>query len=153
MFTNHYAEYMDKVEHALETALDKRLAGTISDLNNIPEHVIDECNRLSNPFYIECLISFYASQDNKKYIRQFVHTILLPKKDHKTWRKGRVLLPSISLANQLTKTISDIYTGLPVNCDRIVEVEYYSWQQGVSTAGCFAVVQSEANYKSPKQHC
>ncbi|HTF97300.1 MAG TPA: hypothetical protein VL995_14275 [Cellvibrio sp.] len=149
MSSEHFSEKIIEIEHILGVELDKKLAGTVSNLNEIPSHIILECNKLKNPYHVECLIRFYVTDDNEKYLRQFVHTVIFQKRDHKNWKKGRILLPDTSLKDQLEKSLSEIYQKVDVLFDLIVSPQYVPWEQGVNTLGSFAVVESMATYKSP----
>lgn len=137
----------NKPHSKLEIELDKKEAGSVSDLNEISLTLIDQCKKLKDAYEIECFLQFYVTEDNYRYLRAFVNTVVLSGKDPKKWKAGRVLVPSISLNDQMKIPIEDIYGTQLVDFSLIIKPRYKDWSQGIGTVGCFVVLEPDANYR------
>lgn len=138
---------LNVIQNNLEIQLDKKKISTISDLNEISLMLIEQCKSLNDPYEIECFLKSYVTEDNYRYLRAFVNAVILRGKDPKKWRVGRILVPSVSLNDQMKMLLDDYYSSKLVDYSLIIEPEYSEWSQGLGTVGCFVILEPNANYR------
>jgi hypothetical protein len=79
----------------------------IDDLNRTPDHVIETARGLDFPARLSYLVS-EVTRDNRAFLHDFVREVIVGGEPAATWRRGRVLVPSGSLRDLLTKRAEDI---------------------------------------------
>lgn len=137
------------VENRLGVTLKKKDQFSVSDLNDFPEELIWNARLLKDIGSILPYLEFYVNETDRSYIKPFMHQVILGHKDMKTWRKGRVLVPDVTLEDQLTKGLPEIYGAFLPELKAVRKPELRQWSQKSTIIGAFAIPQPEAGYRSP----
>lgn len=123
----------------------KKDAACVSNLNVIPERIQQVLARIDDTYGKILFLEYCTTSENHKYLRQFVHLILLEGKDPACWKIGRSLKPDTSLENQLTKSLFEIFGELETKICLIEEPQKKMWNE-VGETGCFVIKQEDARY-------
>ena len=142
-------ERLNKIaSEELQLSLDIKDKGSVPDLNSVPLKQLEIAKRFKHPFVIEAYLNFLLPEKDWKYIRAFVHQVVLGDRDAKTWRKGRMLSPDVSLKDQLTKTKEEILGEYIHEVQFIMKPDFYNWSQGATGIGGFVFPEPDADYTS-----
>lgn len=141
-------QLIKKVEKQSGYLLEKEDKNSIDDLNKTPKKIIEVARKLTHEIDRFELFSFLTSEPNHNVLRGFIKDVVENEIPVNTWMKGRILLPDISLNDQLTKRINQI---IPSNLDytHIVLPRYEAWEQASCIGGSPAILDQKATYKTP----
>jgi hypothetical protein len=121
---------------------------SIADLNDIPEALIAEARKL-HPFDARDLLAYYTMPEDRTYLRDFVENVVFGTQSARRWRRGGVLVPAVSLDDQLRLSRAAILGPLGGPCEVRIVPRLSSWRAGTSREGAPARPWPERNYRSP----
>jgi hypothetical protein len=142
-----YLERKEEIERELGIKIDVHNIRKFSSLNELSNDITGQCERLSNPFFKECFLSYYVDEKDWSYLKAFVFGALMRGVPASEWLKGRVRVPDISLDDLLKEKLKEIYAELDVDYTCIVSPWGRPWRRS-KVAGAFAKVESDSDYRS-----
>ena len=118
----------------------------IAHLNDVPEALLREARSLSDDGRIKALLMRHTDPDAWEYLDSFVEGVVLGGEDVARWRRGQVVVPDFSLADQLRLDAADLLAPLGGELARRVPPSLADWRAGVSWVGAPALVLPDADY-------
>jgi hypothetical protein len=118
----------------------------IAHLNDVPESLLREARSLSDGGLIKALLMRHTDPDAWEYLDSFVEAVVLGGEDVARWRRGQVVVPDFSLADQLRLEPVDLLAPLGGELSRRVTPSLADWRAGVSWVGAPALVLPDADY-------
>lgn len=120
----------------------------IADLNEVPEPLLRQARSLAEPGAIAALLTRHTTPENWEYLEPFVEDVVLGGQDAAGWRRGQVLVPDFSLADQLRLEPAELLAPLGGGFAHRVRPSYGEWRSGASWVGAPALLLPGANYRS-----
>jgi hypothetical protein len=137
----------------IERKLGRRLLpadrGRISNLNEVPAVMVEQARALGSVLLAESLLAYITSTECHPFLKRYVQDVIFGKASPQTWRRGRILVPSLSLEEQLCRETTEILA--PIGREFRVRIipRLEAWQAGVSWVGAPAKPDPNADYRSP----
>jgi hypothetical protein len=119
----------------------------ISHLNDIPESLLHQARSLAEPWEIKALLMRHASPDSWEYLNPFIEDVVLGDESAAGWRRGQVVVPDFSLADQLRLAPADLLAPLDGGFEHRVKPSPDEWRSGVSWVGAPALILPDADYR------
>ena len=142
---------MDNLE-LIERKLGRRLRqadrGRFARLNEMPLDLIEQARALGSTLLAHSLIAYYTSPDNHQFLKRFVEDVVLGATAPATWRRGRVLVPSLSLDDQLRMSREEILRPLGGEFHARIVPEPAAWRAAVAWVGAPAKPEADADYRT-----
>jgi hypothetical protein len=143
---------MDILKDVIEAKLNVRISDLIQrkveDLNELKDVDIERARMLGQEYEAEYYLGLLATDDNARYLKGFVRSVITNKEDHRTWGKGSVLLLlDSSLHDVLTKERNVLFNRSDDELKHIIEPEVDAWNRNSDTSGAFAFLIPEINYR------
>lgn len=131
----------------LKLIQDKKLS-PITDLNEVPQSLIEEARKVIPKISKVRFFMYLVIPSDQDYIPHFVNDCVEKSNSPKTWLRGRILMPSTSLEDQLTKTRDEILSGINDQVTHYLPAEYEGWKQGCSFEGAPVKLEQDSTYRS-----
>jgi hypothetical protein len=119
----------------------------IRDLNDLPEPLLREARSLADPGAIKALLMRHTPPESWEYLEPFIDDVVLGDESAAGWRRGQVLVPDFSLADQLRLPRADLLAPLGGGFAQRVKPSLDEWRSGVSWVGAPALVLPDAGYR------
>lgn len=119
----------------------------ISHLNDIPGPLLHEARSLAEPWEIKALLMRHTSPESWEYLEPFIEDVVLGDESAAGWRRGQVLVPDFSLADQLRLTPAKLLAPLGGGFVHRVSPSIDEWRSGASWVGAPALVLPDADYR------
>ena len=132
------------LNHPLPQAGESRVAS----LNEVPEALVEEARRLGTPLLARSLLTYYTSAEDRPFLKNFLDDVVFGKHSPAQWRRGGVLVPALSLTDQLCLSRDALLALIGGYAGLRVVPQLASWQAGTSWVGAPARPFPEANYRT-----
>lgn len=142
-----FNELSKEVYERLGIRMDENDRGSMKHLNEMPPELVENARRLKEIWLVMPYLEFYA-QEEPHFLQWFMQAVVFGGADPRTWMKGAVLVPSVSLADQLTKTKEMLFGDLLNGDVTMIPQNYEDWSQNGSAAGGFAFARPDTDYRS-----
>jgi hypothetical protein len=119
----------------------------ISHLNGIPESLLHEARSLAEPGEIRALLMRHTTPESWEYLEPFIEDVVLGDESAAGWRRGQVLVPDFSLADQLRLAPADLLAPLGGDFAHRVKPSFDDWRSGAAWVGAPALVLPSADYR------
>ena len=136
------------LERRLGRRLPSEAGGSIASLNDLPEELIEEARRLDSAPLARMLLGYYVPSDSRSYLKNFIEDVVDGGQPAKSWRRGGVLVPAQSLADQLTEPREVLLGPIGGFAGLRTIPRLESWSAGTSWIGAPARPWPEADYRS-----
>jgi hypothetical protein len=133
---------------AVEKLLGNSVYSSITDLNDISPELIEAARTLNTYFSRREFFSYLVSPSNQDYLMPFILDCVENNTPPHKWLRGRILIPSGSLEDMLTKTRAEILAGIDDQFTHYIQASYEAWKQGALLGGSPAKEEPESTYKS-----
>lgn len=120
----------------------------IDDLNAVSAPLLQEAASLSGPEAMKSLLMRHTAPECWAYLDPFVEDVVLGGEPAAGWRRGQVLVPDVSLADQLRLSPAELLAPLGGGFSARVTPWFDDWRSGVSWVGAPALRLPEATYRS-----
>jgi hypothetical protein len=141
---------LDKVEEILGHKIDIKLQGSVNNLNEFSEYMINQLKLMPHPVLAEQLAGFYVAKPSHKFVKLFVEQVVYGNEPVATWLKGRTLIPDFSLLDLLTKQSNEILMPIGGEFKQLIKPLRKSWEGGSASPGAPARREPDATYLSDK---
>jgi len=143
------ADLEEAIARKLGRPLDPSQRGAIRHLNDVPEALIEDARRLAHPMLAQVLLAYYTSPACNEFLKLYVHDVVFHGTPPRTWMRGRVLFPSLSIEEQLRREAPQLLAPLGGVFEVRVVPRLSSWKGGGTWEGAPAVVQPDSDYLTP----
>lgn len=137
---------------SLEAVLGRPLSptdrGSIASLNDVPEALVAEARRLRSSSDVQRLLEYYCGLAARPHLPDFIDKVILGNQPATLWRRGDVLVPAPSLADQLCSTRDALLAPIGGHDGVRIVPDRSRWQSGTSWIGAPAKARPEADYRS-----
>lgn len=142
--------HIELIERKLGRKLDSKLRGSLANLNEIPDSWLKDAAALKNPLLVEELLRYLTRSECHPFLQSFIQDVVFGGVPAQIWRRGRVLVPSLSLADQLTRDRSSLLKPIGGEFHVRIVPDLQDWQAGVAWVGAPAKSEPAADYRSPE---
>jgi hypothetical protein len=141
----------DDVPAAARLARPRDSSGTgrrmISHLNKIPEWLLREARSLADSSRIRAFLMRHTSPEFWEYLKPFIEDVVLGGESAARWRRGQVVVPDFSLADQLRLEPVELLAPLGGDFARRVAPSVEDWRSCANWVGAPALVLPDADYR------
>ena len=136
----------------IERKLGRRLAaadrGRISNLNEVPAAIVEQARALGSSLLAETLLAYFTRRECHPFLKRYLQEVIFGDASPRTWRRGRILVPSLSLEEQLCRETDEILAPIGKEFRVRIIPRLEAWQAGVSWVGAPAKPEPNADYRS-----
>ncbi len=137
------------IEKKLNTDLTKLEKYQIDNLNEIPYEHIENARKLQNEYEAEHYLSLIVSNDNARYLKDFIMDVIINQEDWQDWRKRAVIFVlDASIQEILTKPRKALFGFPDSHFKYIIKPDYKYLETKASDGGVLTFVNPNANYKT-----
>jgi hypothetical protein len=140
--------YLSPLEASLGRALPEADRGSVPDLNDMPEQVVAEAKKLASRSLVRELLEYYSGLKNRPYLPAFIDDVIDRVTPVRLWRRGDVLVPAPSLADQLCLHRDTLLAPIGGYDGVRIVPDLGRWRAGDSSVGAPAKCRPDANYRS-----
>src|SRR5262245_37193100 len=144
-----FPDRLTRLQQKLGRPLPPEDRASISHLNDVPAALIEKARQLEDDDLAEALIAYYMTPGHRRYIPPYVQDVVVGTTPPALWRRGGILVPVFSLAEQLTLDRPALLAPVGGRFDVRVMPRQESWEAGTSWVGAPARPQPEADYLTP----
>ncbi len=140
----------DIVERKLGRRLDPSVRGSIVHLNHVPPAIVEEARSLGSALLAHEFLGWMTGAKCQSHLALFIQDVVVGGIDPRSWLRGRVLVPSVSLKEQLLIGRADLLAA--IGGDGLVRVvpRIESWRAGSEWVGAPARVDASSDYLTPQ---
>lgn len=138
------------IETRLGRRIDPRDEGSITNLNAVPESLVREARSIGNILLANELLRFYTSPECHGRLRSFVQQVVFGDAAPQSWRRGRTLVPSFSMEQQIVLPRSELLAPVGGDFELRIVPRAADWQAGVEWVGAPARPDPDADYRSTR---
>lgn len=120
----------------------------IPDLNDIPDSLLREARALADSGRIRAFLMRRTAPESWEHLEPFIEDVVLGGGSAAGWRRGQVLVPDFSLADQLCLAPADLLAPLGGGFTHRVVPSPDDWRSGAGWVGAPALVLPAADYRS-----
>jgi hypothetical protein len=139
---------MATLEHLIGRPLSLEHRASISDLNDLPEALVEEARTLGTPILARNLLAYYTTPECRSYLKTFVDDVVFGKALARLWRRGGALVPAPSISEQLCISREVLLAPIGGYSGSRVAPRIESWRAGTSWIGAPAQPRPDANYRT-----
>jgi hypothetical protein len=140
---------LELIERKLGRRLDAQKRGSVDNLNEIPEWLLEDARALETPLLAEALFNYFTNPTCWPFLKIFVQEVVFGGVSSQTWHRGRILVPSLSLDEQLLWEPPKLLMPIGGTFQVRIVPKLQSWEAGVAWVGAPARPEPDANYSSP----
>lgn len=140
---------LEQIERKLGRQLDPAQSGSIDNLNDVPDWLVEEARSLQNPMLAERLLQYFTRPENGHLLKLFVQDVILGNVSPREWLRGRVLVPALSLEEQLLWKRARLLAPIGGEFRARTVPDLALWDAGVGWVGAPAMLEPNADYNTP----
>ncbi|MEW5930114.1 MAG: hypothetical protein AB1941_21875 [Gemmatimonadota bacterium] len=119
----------------------------ITDLNDVPDSLLRQARALADSGRIRAFLMRRTAPESWEYLEAFIEDVVLGSESAAGWRRGQVLVPDFSLADQLRLAPADLLAPLGGGFAHRVKPSLEDWRSGAAWVGAPALLLPSADYR------
>jgi hypothetical protein len=136
------------LEHLMGRPLSPADRGSITNLNDVPEALVEEARKLGTPILARTLLAHYTTSNCRSYLKNFVDDVVFGDVSPKLWRRGGALVPALSISGQLCQPRENLLAPIGGYSGLRTMPRIDSWRAGASWIGAPAQPRPDAYYRT-----
>ena len=123
--------------------------GRLSSLNQVSRATVSAARRLGGVRSATGFITSYLQPHRQMFVELFVRDVVFGNADPENWKRGRILVPDWSFADQVTLPREALLESVGGSFSHRITPALDSWRVGVSWVGAPCLPQPDADYLTP----